>query len=133
MPLHMVRLLESALAQAGRPLLDARIAVLGYAYLEDSDDTRNSPTRSLVARLYELGAQPVIHDPWIPEYDGDVLERIKGCDAVIVMVAHSAYKDLDLPSLKSVLHLPILIDGRHIFNENQARSAGLNYRCVGAK
>jgi len=132
MPLHMIKLLESALKQAGRPLLDARIAVLGYAYLENSDDTRNSPTRSLVARLYELGAQPVIHDPWIPEYDGDLFERIKGCDAVVLMVAHNEYRKLDLGKLKSVLLLPVLVDGRHVFNEDQARAVGLTYRCIGA-
>jgi len=131
MPLHMVKLLESALAQAGRPLLDARIGVLGYAYLEDSDDTRNSPTRSLVARLYELGAQPVIHDPWIPEYAGDMYERVKGCDAAVVMVAHSEYKDLDLKELKSALRLPILVDGRHMYDPVVVNAAGLNFYGVG--
>ena len=131
MPLHMVKLLENALAQVGKPLLDARIAVLGYAYLEDSDDTRNSPTRSLVARLYELGAQPIIHDPWIPEYNGDVFERIKGCDAVVVMVAHSAYRGLDLEKLKSSLRLPILIDGRHIYDPNFAEKMGFKFFGIG--
>jgi UDP-N-acetyl-D-mannosaminuronic acid dehydrogenase len=131
MPLHMVKLLENALAQAGKPLLDARIAVLGYAYLEDSDDTRNSPTRSLVARLYELGAQPIIHDPWIPEYNGDVFERIKGCDAVVVMVAHSAYRSLDLEKLKSSLRLPILIDGRHIYDPVFAEKMGFTFFGIG--
>jgi len=131
MPLHMVKLLEEALAQAGKPVLDARIGVLGYAYLEDSDDTRNSPTRSLVARLYELGAQPVIHDPWIPEYDGDLFERIKGCDAVVLMVAHSEYRNLDLKKLKSVLRLPILVDGRHVHDLARVNEAGLNYFRVG--
>lgn len=131
MPLHMVKLLESALAQAGKPLLDARIAVLGYAYLENSDDTRNSPTRSLVARLYELGAQPVIHDPWIPEYDGDVYERVKGCDAVVLMVAHGEYRELDLKKLRLALRLPILVDGRHIFAITQTRNAGFQHYCVG--
>lgn len=132
MPLHMVKLLEDALSKAGRPILDARIAVLGYAYLEDSDDTRNSPTRTLIARLYELGAQPVIHDPWIPEYNGDVYGRIKGCDAAVVMVAHSAYKELDLKKLKSVLKSPVLVDGRKVFQTADVRAAGLKYTRVGA-
>ncbi len=132
MPLHMVKLLEDALAKTGRPILDARIAVLGYAYLEDSDDTRNSPTRSLVARLYELGAQPVIHDPWIPEYNGDVYERVKGCDAAVVMVAHSAYKELDLKKLKSALRLPVLVDGRGVFEGEQLRDSGLTIQRVGS-
>ena len=130
MPLHMVKLLESALAQAGRSLLDARIAVLGYSYLENSDDTRNSPTRSLVARLYELGAQPAIHDPWIPEYDGDVFERVKGCDAVVVMVAHGEYRELDLKMLRSVLRLPILIDGRRVFDDHKLD--GFVFRRIGS-
>jgi UDP-N-acetyl-D-mannosaminuronic acid dehydrogenase len=131
MPLHMVRLLEGALAQAGKPLLDARIAVLGYAYLENSDDTRNSPTRSLVARLYELGAQPVIHDPWIPEYDGDLFERIQGCDAAVLMVAHSQYRDLDLAKLRTILQLPILVDGRHIYDPARVDKAGLKLYSMG--
>ncbi len=131
MPLHMVKLLEDALAQAGRPILDARIAVLGYAYLEDSDDTRNSPTRSLVARLYELGAQPVIHDPWIAEYNGDVYEKIKGCDAAVVMVAHSAYKELDLEKLQSALRLPVLVDGRRVFDAEKVHSADIKLYCIG--
>jgi UDP-N-acetyl-D-mannosaminuronic acid dehydrogenase len=131
MPLHMVKLLETALAQAGKPLLDARIAVLGYAYLENSDDTRNSPTRSLVARLYELGAQPVIHDPWIPEYDGDVYERVKGCDAVVVMVAHNQYRELDLERLRLILRQPILLDGRHIYDSVSTNQAGLKLYGLG--
>ena len=131
MPLHMVKLLENALAEMGKSLLDARIGVLGYAYLEDSDDSRNSPTLSLVARLYELGAQPIIHDPWIPEYEGDIYERVKGCDAVVVMVAHSAYKKLDLIKLKASLQLPVMVDGRNLFDLEYVLSVGLNYRRIG--
>lgn len=131
MPLHMVKLLESALATLNKPILDSRIAVLGYAYLEDSDDTRNSPTRSLVARLYELGAEPVIHDPWIAEYNGDVYERVKGCDAAVVMVAHSAYKELDLAKLKSALRLPVLVDGRRIFDSDLVNATGFKFYEVG--
>ena len=48
----------------------ARIGVLGYRYLEDSDDTRNSPSEVLVGRLQALGAEVVVHDPWVPAYRG---------------------------------------------------------------
>ena len=131
MPLHMVKLLEDALAGVGKPILDARIAVLGYAYLEDSDDTRNSPTRTLIARLYELGAEPVVHDPWIAEYNGDVYEKVKGCDAAVVMVAHSEYKTMDLSKLKSALSSPVLVDGRRVYSAESAQSAGLVYHKLG--
>jgi UDP-N-acetyl-D-mannosaminuronate dehydrogenase len=82
--------------------------------------------------LYELGAQPVIHDPWIPEYNGDVYDRVKGCDAVVVMVAHSAYKELDLKKLKSALRSPVLVDGRRVFAGDQLLSSGLTAYRVGS-
>ena len=51
--------------------------------------------------------------------------------AVLVMAAHSAYRTLDLHALKSALCLPVLIDGRHVFENSQAQAAGLIYRGVG--
>ena len=131
MPVHMIELLKDALAKAGRELKGARVAVLGYAYLEDSDDTRNSPSEVLVCRLRELGAEVIIHDPWVEEYRGDVMECVKGCDAVVVMVAHSIYRTMDLGLLKSALRMPVLIDGRHVFEAKQAQAAGLTYRGIG--
>jgi len=80
MPAHVADLLEGALAHAGRSLEGARILVLGYAYLEDSDDTRNSPSEALVKILLERGAGVVIHDPYVAGYQGDVYEMATGCD-----------------------------------------------------
>jgi UDP-N-acetyl-D-mannosaminuronic acid dehydrogenase len=131
MPAHMADLLQSALAKAGRDLTGAHIAVLGYAYLEDSDDARNSPSESLVRILRERGADPVVHDPWIREYSGDVYERIKGCDAAVVMVAHSEYKAIDLKRLKTGLQSPILVDGRKVYDQAAAVGAGFLFCGVG--
>jgi len=117
MPLHIVILLEDALREAGKPLQGARILVLGYAYLEDSDDTRNSPSEALVAKVRERGAEVIIHDPYVPGCQGDVYAMAEGCDAVVVMVKHSEYKALDLSALKAVLRTPVLVDGRRAFPE----------------
>ena len=105
--------------------------MLGYAYLEDSDDTRNSPSEALVSRLRELGAEVVIHDPWVREYQGDVLACIKDCDAAVVMVAHSLYRKIDPAALKSALRTPVLVDGRNVFDASTARAAGLIYLGIG--
>ncbi len=131
MPLHMVELLSDALAEAGCELKGARVAVLGYAYLEDSDDIRNSPSEILVRRLRDLGAEVVIHDPWVEEYRGDALQFARGCDAAVVMVAHSVYRTLDLDLLKAALRTPVLIEGRRVFEVKKAQAAGLIYRGIG--
>ena len=105
---------------------------MGYTYMEDSDDTRNSSSQFLAKRLQELGAQIVIHDPFVPEYQADLAQLAAGCDAAVVMVRHKAYQQLDLSLLKSALRTPVLIDGRRVFNSAQAQAAGLVYRLVGA-
>jgi UDP-N-acetyl-D-mannosaminuronic acid dehydrogenase len=114
MPLHIVEMLRDALKDAGRDLSSARVLVLGFAYLEDSDDTRNSPSEVLVDRLQQLGAEVVIHDPFVPEYMGDAMQMAQECDAAVVMVSHSAYKQMDFAALAAKLNTPILVDGRNL-------------------
>lgn len=131
MPLHVASLLEDALTQAGGSLAGARILVMGYAYLENSDDTRNSPTRVLVEHLNLLGAEVVVHDPFVSEYQGDLLSAAQSCDAVVVMVAHAPYKELDLPALQAVLRRPVLVDGRNLYDAGTLWTAGWVYRGIG--
>ena len=129
MPLHILKLLIHALRDVDKKLDRARILVLGYAYLENSDDTRNSPSEVLVTGLQSWGAEVVVHDLFVPEYQGDVYALAAGCDAVAVMVKHDDYSTLDLERLRSLLQHPILIDGRHTFGKEQV--IGWRYYGVG--
>jgi UDP-N-acetyl-D-mannosaminuronic acid dehydrogenase len=131
MPLHMADLLTEALFEVGRPLRDARIAILGYSYLENSDDTRNSPSQQLEARLQQLGVQVAIHDPYLPEYQAEINDVIRGVDAIILMVGHDQYQTLDLRAIKPLLNHAILIDGRKIFEPEAAHQAGFIFRGIG--
>jgi UDP-N-acetyl-D-mannosaminuronic acid dehydrogenase len=131
MPTHMVDLTADALQEVGVELADARVAVLGYAYLENSDDVRNSPSADLVERLRNRGARVVIHDPCVREYRGDLEEKLQGCDAVVLMVAHDQYRQLPWKDLKSHLRHPILIDGRHAVTDPQEQAPGFLYRGLG--
>jgi UDP-N-acetyl-D-mannosaminuronic acid dehydrogenase len=131
MPKHMVDLVVDALAEAGKTLKGARIVVLGLAYLEDSDDTRNSPSQLLVDYLEQHGANVRVHDPYIAQYQGDVLKLLDGQDAAIIMVSHRAYKQLKLHEIKETLSGRVLVDGRRVFEAQKARAAGLIYRGIG--
>jgi UDP-N-acetyl-D-mannosaminuronic acid dehydrogenase len=131
MPHNIANLLQDALHSAGRELAGARILVLGYAYLEDSDDTRNSPSEALVERLKKMKAEVVIHDPYVPEYQGELKQLARNADAAVLMVAHSQYKKLDLNGLKNLLRTPVFIDGRGVFSTAQLKHAGWTYRIIG--
>ena len=132
MPLHVADMVQSALAAVGCEISNSRILVLGYAYLEDSDDTRNSPSETLIERLKALGAQVIIHDPYIHEYQGDIYKAVESCDAAVIMVRHKHYLDLDLPRLKEVMHTPVLVDGRHVVCNYAALEAGFILHSIGA-
>jgi UDP-N-acetyl-D-mannosaminuronic acid dehydrogenase len=151
MPLHMAELTVEALEESGVEIEESRVAVLGYAYLENSDDTRNAPSVALVHRLEELGAEVRIHDPYVPGYQGELEEHVRGCDAAIIMVKHDLYAEICLDQLKAWLTdvgdrrpkryllngtrpgqlRPVLIDGRHVFERREAEASGFVFRGIG--
>jgi UDP-N-acetyl-D-mannosaminuronic acid dehydrogenase len=131
MPQHMVELVQDALGEVGVALENARVAVLGYAYLENSDDTRNSPSQPLVDLLRLSGAEVTIHDPYVPEYQGELTQMIRGTDALVVMVRHDQYLALNLTDLKPSMRHSVIVDGRHVFDPLSSRQAGFIFRGVG--
>ena len=131
MPLHIAKMTEKALSDHGVSISQAKIAILGYAYLEESDDTRNSPSETLIRYLQSKCAELVVHDPYVPAYLGDLKEVIEGKDALVIMVAHNAYKLMDFNKVKTSLKTPIIIDGRRVINDVLAKNAGLFYYGIG--
>ena len=127
MPAHVASLVLRGLAAHGRTLEGSRIAVMGLTYLENSDDTRNSPSDALVALLG--AAHVVAHDPWVT--GGDWRDVVRGVDVVVLMVAHDAYRAIDVAELVSLLRTPVLVDGRRCFDLERARAVGLTLLGVG--
>ena len=49
----------------GKIVAASRIAVLGVSYREDVGDTRYSGSEMIVRKLAEMGAELVVHDPYV--------------------------------------------------------------------
>lgn len=132
MPAHMTELTAACLAGHGRALDGSRVAVLGMSYLENTEDDRNSPSTALVADLAARGADVAAHDPWVPAYRGRTVESVvDGADAVVVMVGHGAYRDLDWAALARRVRTRVLVDGRRVVDAAAARRAGWTVRTIG--
>ena len=106
------------------------------AYLEDSDDTRNTPAIAVIDALQEKCASVVAHDPFVRHLDGYELTRdlemaLAGADAAVIVTKHRHYFDLDLNWLRETMRTPVLIDGRNVFEATAVREAGLTYRAIG--
>ena len=75
--------------------------MLGYAFLEESDDTRNTPAQVLIDFLKRAGVNEIsVHDPFVrkEDYKGlerDVYDALTRADCACVMTGHRVYYELD--------------------------------------
>ncbi len=136
MPLHMKELIKEALKEKGKSLKESRLAILGFAFLENSDDPRNTPALPLYNLLKKSCRDVVIHDPYISEHEGveiavDLDEALRGKDCLVLVTRHNQYLDLPLGKLKRLLRTPVIVDGRNVFNRDECKNAGFAFRGVG--
>lgn len=145
MPGHMAALIEEALAEAGHPLEGAKIVLLGAAYLENADDTRNTPAAALAKLLLARGAEVVAHDPYVRKADWrralgnsvdvplthNLWKALNGADCAVLVTRHREYEALGLPRMREVMRTPALVDGRNVFSAQACVEAGMVYRGAG--
>jgi UDP-N-acetyl-D-mannosaminuronic acid dehydrogenase len=135
MPIHLADLTEQALAEHHKKIKDAKIAVLGVAFLENSDDTRNTPATALYNELIKRGAKPILHDPHVRDFEYPLTKQLNktltDADAAILLTKHKEYKNINLKKLATKLATPILIDGRNMWSKDDATKAGLTYSGIG--
>lgn len=135
MPTHMVSLVEEGLTEAGQKLEGAKIAILGVAFLENSDDARNTPSQPLYELLTKKGAKPVLHDPYVRDFDfpftADLNEAIESADAIVIVTRHNEYLNLDLSLVLNKMRTPVLVDGRDVYKKEECEKLGFIYRGVG--
>ena len=135
-----------------------RLAILGFAFKADTNDTRESPAIQICCDLLEEGAQLAIHDPKVdpaqialdlqqPEVpvasttmnmDGgwifcsDVAEACSGADAVLILTEWQHFAQLPWPVLAEQMRQPAwLFDARAIADRTLAAAAGLQVWAVG--
>jgi UDP-N-acetyl-D-galactosamine dehydrogenase len=86
----------------------ARALVLGLTFKENCPDIRNSKVVDVIAELKNYGITVDVYDPWIHSAEAQHEYGIKpikspkraGYDAIVLAVAHQAFKDIGLPALR---------------------------------
>ncbi|MBW1740507.1 MAG: nucleotide sugar dehydrogenase [Deltaproteobacteria bacterium] len=136
MPIHATEMIKSALAAETISLRDAKIALLGVAYLEDSDDVRNTPAYDLIRELEAYGAEVVAHDPYVRTFPEAELSRdldhvLKGADCMVIATKHKPYFNLNLKKIKKWMRTPIIVDGRNVVDRAKAERVGFVYKGIG--
>ncbi|MFW9809085.1 MAG: nucleotide sugar dehydrogenase [Candidatus Thorarchaeota archaeon] len=138
MPIHMAFLIEDALEKKGVKLQGATVTILGIAYLENADDTRNTPALALINTLEAKGAKVVLHDPYVQVWDlgpheieRDLFTAAKDSDCLALVTRHRDYNEIDFGKLKQVMRTHTLVDGRNVYEKDLLVTQGFEYRAVG--
>ncbi len=66
--LRAVQLVRDALRNMGKIVAASRVALLGASYRQDVGDTRYSGSELIVRKLAEMGAETVVHDPYVKRW-----------------------------------------------------------------
>ena len=103
-----------------------KIAILGLAFKPNTDDSRDSPTLSLIHRLLPFEVDIWVHDPLaafkdkIPEglhYSQNILECTSDASVLILMTDWQMYYDFGIDNLTKHLRIKLVIDGRRMFTK----------------
>ena len=122
-------------------LRDKNVGVLGLAFKPNTDDMRLAPSIDIVNALVREGAKVKAFDPQSMERARSLLPGITYCscaedvadeaDVLAVITEWPEFKKLDLVTLKQRMRLPIICDGRNLFERSEVEKLGFTYIGVG--
>ena len=128
---------------------DKKIAVLGFAFKKDTNDTRESPAISVVRDLLAEQARVVVYDPKVPadEIKRDVTggkdeprltvaasayEAVAGAHAVAIVTEWDEFRKLDFEKVHAAMVKPAFVfDGRNILDLAKLRAIGFRVHGIG--
>jgi UDPglucose 6-dehydrogenase len=129
---------------------DKRIAVLGFAFKKDTNDTRESAAIAVCRDLLAEQARVVVYDPKVPadEIVADVVgkgrdeprltvaksayEAAAGAHAIAIVTEWDEFRTLDYARILASMHQPaFLFDGRNITDLAKLRDLGFRASGIG--
>jgi UDPglucose 6-dehydrogenase len=121
------------------------IAILGIAFKPRTDDIREAPALKIIESLLKEGASVRLYDPEamanaktvLPEDPGRVTycrsayEAVAGAHAMLVLTEWNDFREIDLRRVHDLMEVPVIVDGRNIYQPAVARKAGFEYHSMG--
>ncbi len=118
-----------------------KIGVLGLSFKPNTDDIRYAPSLEIISALQQHGAAIRAFDPHAMPNARKVLKNVtfckdsyeaaKGSDCLLIVTEWNEFKELDLKRLKKIMHQPVIVDGRNIYDPKVMKSLGFRYVSMG--
>jgi len=121
-----------------------RIAIWGCAFKPGVASVDNAPSLRVIQALLAQGAQVHVHDPEALEalqtslghmadlrVHTDPYATVEQADALLLLTEWPLYSSPDYERLRQMMHNPLIIDGRNLFEPDYLRQLGFTYYGVG--
>ena len=119
-----------------------KIALLGLAFKPDTDDLRFAPALEMVDLLLQRGARIQAYDPQAMKeakrllgkkiaFAKDPYAAARGADCLLLMTEWNEFKEMDFKRVKGLMHQPLVVDGRNMYDPAKMRRLGFRYVGVG--
>lgn len=138
------RLFDKIQARFGGKLAGRTFAVWGLAFKPNTDDMREAPSRTLMESLWASGARVRAFDPVAMEEAGRIYGRredlvlceqvedtLTGADAVVILTEWNVFRSPDFDRIKKTLSVPVIFDGRNLYNPQMMKTMGFEYYGIG--
>jgi UDP-N-acetyl-D-mannosaminuronic acid dehydrogenase len=117
-PLFIAEEVEKGLIEQGKMIFGSKVAVLGLAMKDFSNDDRISPPHQVVQHLIQKGAKVCAYDPAIPsryEYKVDsLLTAVEEADALVYLAAQEEFIEIDWDEVIALMSdNPIMYDAKN--------------------
>ena len=128
---------------------DKVIAVLGFAFKKDTNDTRKSPAIDICKRLLEERATLNIYDPKVESEKifqnlesndqhsrvnicSNSIETFQNANAILILTEWDEFKKIDFTKAFEVMKKPAWIfDGRNILDHQELKTIGFEVNAIG--
>ncbi|NHG42309.1 UDP-glucose/GDP-mannose dehydrogenase family protein [Campylobacter jejuni] len=125
-----------------KDIKNPKIAVLGLAFKDGTDDCRESPAVDIVFKLLEQKVQICAYDPKAMDlakqilgdkidYANSMYEAIKDADVIAILTEWKEFSSLDLKKAYDLVRHKKIIDLRNLIDKNEAINLGFEYQGVG--
>lgn len=131
------RILESV-----KSIENPKIAVLGLAFKDGTDDCRESPAMEIIGNLLEVNANITAYDPKAMEtsklligdkikYAENMYDALKDADVLAILTEWQEFKTLNLQKVAQMMRNKNIVDCRNLINANEAKENGFKYMGIG--
>ncbi|MFT5675096.1 MAG: UDPglucose 6-dehydrogenase [Paraglaciecola sp.] len=120
------------------------VALWGLSFKPNTDDMREASSRVLMEKLWAAGAKVKAYDPEAMEETqriyasrdeltlmGTKEAALEGSDFLVICTEWKAFRAPDFELIKQKLSLPLIFDGRNLFEPHLMMEYGLHYYAIG--